>query len=179
MSLLNVLLHKPGLKRTIMSNIGIGKHLLGQTAVESKNVLISPENSYFYRVNSDQGSVQGPSSREIITPIIPKIVNLPEFINNVEYNNPVNDHKIITRIGNTNEEYVDQVTHEKYLFNKLRNDTKHRKRAFVKRGYFRRTRCLERKLNRLSYAYALQGIDYEMLESLEMGELPDLKDFKK
>ncbi|UKJ87783.2 hypothetical protein MACJ_000223 [Theileria orientalis] len=179
MSLLNILVNKPGLNRTILSNIGISKHVLGQSAVISKNVLISPENSYFHRINSDQMSVPAPPSREIITPIIPKIVNLPEFINNLEYNNPLNDDKIITRIGNTSEAYVDQVTHEKYLFNKLRNDTKHRKRAFVKRGYFRRTRCLERKLNRLSYAYALQGIDYEMLESLEMGELPDLKKLKK
>ncbi|GFE53683.1 hypothetical protein BaOVIS_010870 [Babesia ovis] len=65
------------------------------------------------------------------------------------------------------------------LFNKIRTDTKHRKRAFTKRGYFRQSRSILRKENRMKFAYALQGIDYEMLESLKMGEIPDIRDYKR
>ncbi|KAK2197245.1 hypothetical protein BdWA1_000244 [Babesia duncani] len=66
-----------------------------------------------------------------------------------------------------------------HLFNKLRNDSKHRKRAFTKRGCFRQTHAMIRKDNRLRLAYALQGIDYDMLEGLEIGEIPDLSLLKK
>ncbi|AFZ80326.1 hypothetical protein BEWA_031790 [Theileria equi strain WA] len=66
-----------------------------------------------------------------------------------------------------------------YLFNKLRNDKKHRKRAFPKRGYWRRTHAMLRKDNRIKYAYALEGIDYEMIEKLERGEIPDIKTLKR
>ncbi|GBE59751.1 hypothetical protein, conserved [Babesia ovata] len=66
-----------------------------------------------------------------------------------------------------------------YLFNKLRTDTKHRKRAFTKRGYFRQSRSITRKENRMKFAYALQGIDYEMLEGLKRGEIPDIRAYKR
>ncbi|CDR95867.1 hypothetical protein, conserved [Babesia bigemina] len=66
-----------------------------------------------------------------------------------------------------------------YLFNKVRTDTKHRKRAFTKRGYFRQSRSITRKENRMKFAYALQGIDYEMLEGLKRGEIPDIRAYKR
>ncbi|EDO06838.1 uncharacterized protein BBOV_IV004770 [Babesia bovis T2Bo] len=66
-----------------------------------------------------------------------------------------------------------------YLLNKIRTDTKHRKRAFTKRGYFRQSRSILRKDNRMKFAFALQGIDYEYIESLKMGEIPDIREYKK
>ncbi|GIX66218.1 tRNA-dihydrouridine(16/17) synthase, putative [Babesia caballi] len=65
------------------------------------------------------------------------------------------------------------------LFNRLRTDTKHRKRAFTKRGCFRQSRSVLRKENRMKFAYALQGIDYDLLAGLKMGEIPDIRAYKR
>ncbi|KAK1442119.1 hypothetical protein BgAZ_401490 [Babesia gibsoni] len=78
----------------------------------------------------------------------------------------------------TRNSYVYQIG-STYLFNKIRTDTKNRKRAFAKRGYFRQTHAVLRKENRMKYAYALQGIDYEMLENLKIGEILNISDLKR
>ncbi|CAD51485.1 hypothetical protein PFMG_00334 [Plasmodium falciparum IGH-CR14] len=57
------------------------------------------------------------------------------------------------------------------LFNKVRNDKKHRKRAFQKRGYWKKMHYFIRKNNMMSYAFKVQNIDYEKIKKLKRGEV--------
>ncbi|KAK1934934.1 hypothetical protein X943_003437 [Babesia divergens] len=109
-------------------------------------------------------------------------LNLPRTIGSENWNQPILMPAALQPIHHI-EHTVNQKSYiydigASCLFNKVRTDTKHRKRAFAKRGYFRQTRSIIRKDNRMKYAYALQGIDYEMLESLKMGEIPDINALK-
>ncbi|KAL8442541.1 hypothetical protein Emag_006370 [Eimeria magna] len=58
-----------------------------------------------------------------------------------------------------------------YLCNKVRNDKRHRKRAFVQRGFWGRQRRLQLKHERLRLAFAYQGVDLLKLKSLRWGEV--------
>ncbi|ORM39741.1 tRNA-dihydrouridine(16/17) synthase [NAD(P)(+)]-like [Babesia sp. Xinjiang] len=100
------------------------------------------------------------------TEILPRMINLPN----------TSDSCSVIGYPEKRESHIYQIG-ETYLFNRTRTDTKHRKRAFTKRGYFRQSRSLLRKENRMKFAYALQGIDYEMLDGLKMGEIPDIKNY--
>ncbi|SOV11877.1 conserved Plasmodium protein, unknown function [Plasmodium sp. DRC-Itaito] len=57
------------------------------------------------------------------------------------------------------------------LFNKVRNDKRHRKRAFQKRGYWKKMHYFVRKNNMMSYAFKVQNIDYEKIKKLKRGEV--------
>ncbi|CAA9988721.1 conserved Plasmodium protein, unknown function [Plasmodium knowlesi strain H] len=57
------------------------------------------------------------------------------------------------------------------LFNKVRNDTRHRKRAFQKRGYWKKMHYFTRKANMMSFAFKMQNIDYEKMKKLKRGEV--------
>ncbi|KAL8442367.1 hypothetical protein Emed_007340 [Eimeria media] len=58
-----------------------------------------------------------------------------------------------------------------YRCNKVRNDKRHRKRAFVQRGFWGRQRRLQLKHERLRLAFAYQGVDLLKLKSLRWGEV--------
>ncbi|KAL8432506.1 hypothetical protein ACSSS7_004580 [Eimeria intestinalis] len=58
-----------------------------------------------------------------------------------------------------------------YRCNKVRNDKRHRKRAFVHRGFWGRQRRLQLKHERLRLAFAYQGVDLLKLKSLRWGEV--------
>lgn len=60
------------------------------------------------------------------------------------------------------------------LFNKVRNDKKHRKRAFQKRGYWKKMHYFIRKNNRMCFAFKVQNINYENLKKLKRGEIYSL-----
>ncbi|VWU50275.1 conserved protein, unknown function [Hepatocystis sp. ex Piliocolobus tephrosceles] len=57
------------------------------------------------------------------------------------------------------------------LFNKVRNDKKHRKRGFQKRGYWKKMHYFTRKNNMMCYAFKVQNIDYEKIKKLKRGEV--------
>ncbi|CRH00547.1 conserved Plasmodium protein, unknown function [Plasmodium relictum] len=57
------------------------------------------------------------------------------------------------------------------LFNKVRNDKKHRKRGFQKRGYWKKMHYFIRKNNMMCYAFKVQNIDYEKIKKLKRGEI--------
>ncbi|SOV11638.1 conserved Plasmodium protein, unknown function [Plasmodium sp. gorilla clade G2] len=57
------------------------------------------------------------------------------------------------------------------LFNKVRNDKRHRKRAFQKRGYWKKMHYFVRKNNMMSYAFKVQNVDYEKIKKLKRGEV--------
>ncbi|GAW81436.1 hypothetical protein, conserved [Plasmodium gonderi] len=57
------------------------------------------------------------------------------------------------------------------LFNKVRNDKRHRKRAFQKRGYWKKMHYFMRKSNMMSFAFKMQNIDYEKMKKLKRGEV--------
>ncbi|EUD68243.1 hypothetical protein C922_01262 [Plasmodium inui San Antonio 1] len=57
------------------------------------------------------------------------------------------------------------------LFNKVRNDKRHRKRAFQKRGYWKKMHYFTRKANMMSFAFKMQNIDYEKMKKLKRGEV--------
>ncbi|CAI7721016.1 hypothetical protein PVIIG_05819 [Plasmodium vivax India VII] len=57
------------------------------------------------------------------------------------------------------------------LFNKVRNDKRHRKRAFQKRGYWKKLHYFTRKANMMSFAFKMQNIDYEKMKKLKRGEV--------
>ncbi|KAI4837854.1 hypothetical protein MKS88_003273 [Plasmodium brasilianum] len=57
------------------------------------------------------------------------------------------------------------------LFNKVRNDKRHRKRAFQKRGYWKKMHYFVRKNNMMCFAFKVQNIDYEKMKRLKRGEV--------
>ncbi|XP_954456.1 uncharacterized protein TA21485 [Theileria annulata] len=165
--------------RTLMFNVCQPSMIYLSNTISPVNPIKTQNLIEIGGLNNNHASNPRNTLKKIETPITSHPIGLPEYLNNIKYKNPLINNSILTYIEDRVQEYINDHTQEQYLFNKLRNDTKNRKRAFVKRGYFRRTRSLNRKLNRLSYAYALQGIDYEMVENLAMGEIPDLKDYFK
>ncbi|CDU18820.1 hypothetical protein YYC_05214 [Plasmodium yoelii 17X] len=57
------------------------------------------------------------------------------------------------------------------LFNKVRNDKRHRKRGFQKRGYWKKMHYFVRKSNMMCFAFKVQNIDYEKIKKLKRGEI--------
>ncbi|SBS84536.1 conserved Plasmodium protein, unknown function [Plasmodium ovale] len=83
-----------------------------------------------------------------------------------------NDVSILLEEGKWKEmENLNEKEKNVLLFNKVRNDKRHRKRAFQKRGYWKKMHYFVRKNNMMCFAFKVQNIDYEKIKKLKRGEV--------
>eukprot|EP00375_Theileria_parva_P003116 XP_765797.1 hypothetical protein [Theileria parva strain Muguga] len=136
--------------RRLLLNVCQPSTIYLSSIISPVNLIKTPDRIHIENLNNNHVSIHSNIPKKIETPLTSYPIGLPQYVNNIKYKNPLINNSILNYIENKVQLYIDEHTRERYLFNKLRNDTKNRKRAFVKRGYFRRTHSLNRKLNRLS-----------------------------